>query len=176
MEMAHQLAARPRGKGPNFRVLGLILIDSVCPDGVQHMTGWPSEPVLKTRDELAPMTLREKVDLNMENARVMVKRWDMPEWDGLAVPPTVLLRAKEPVDHENQAFVDKARADELLAWGPYNEEHGLFIRDVVDIEGNHFTIFKEDYVRTRAHPTLRVIFCYGRIGTPTRMHLLTKHS
>lgn len=154
--MAHQLATRPPVY-PSFRVLGMIFIDSVPFRRGQKLSEedkkGPTAKVVKTPEELDAMKLKEKVNLNMTHARVMVLDWDMPRWDGtLVAPPTVLLRAREPTSEQSQAFVDRRRHDRLLGWQDYNEENGRFIRDSIDIEGHHFSIFKEEYVSARPMP------------------------
>ncbi|KAI0836019.1 alpha/beta-hydrolase [Hypoxylon sp. FL0890] len=161
LEMAHQiaLAARNRGKGgnstdssgtstpaaPKFRVVGMIMVDSIFPRRLGELRGpLPTEPRFLTPEESKAMPLKEKVDLNMTHARMMVKSWDVPEWkDGLKVPPTILMRAKEFVSNDpSKTFVDYVREFRLLGWDEYNEKHGNFIQDVVEIEGHHFSIFE----------------------------------
>jgi thioesterase domain-containing protein len=147
--MAHQLAT-DTSITPKFNVLGIVMVDSVCPKKVADFPGlakvWPMERVDKSPEEVKCMKLKDKVDLNMTHARVMIQRWDMPKWDGTPVPPTILLRAKELVDGTTGSFVDHSRHDRLLGWEPYNKENGGFIRDIVDIQGHHFSIFEEKYV------------------------------
>jgi thioesterase domain-containing protein len=157
--MAHQIAT-DASITPKFRVLGIVMIDSVGPRKISDIAGaakfWPTERVDKSPEEVRAMPLKDKVDLNMTHARVMLQRWDLPKWNGQSVPPTILLRAKDPVDGEAQSFVDIARHDRLLGWGPYNEENGHFIRRVVDINGHHFSIFHEEYVSLQQRTRLRV--------------------
>ncbi|RYP73998.1 hypothetical protein DL771_003309 [Monosporascus sp. 5C6A] len=149
LEMAHQLATAP-SRARKFRVLGMIFIDSVCPrqlvEGHKVELPLPSEPIVKTLEEMEAMKLKEKVNLNMTHARMMVRHWDLPKWEGIAVPPTILLRAKEHVESESQIFVDHTREKRMLGWEKYNAEHGNFIKEVVDIEGHHFSIFEFDRI------------------------------
>ncbi|CAJ2509171.1 Uu.00g141970.m01.CDS01 [Anthostomella pinea] len=184
LEMAWQLANRPpptTTSKPRFTVIGMIFIDSVYPKRLGELRGnaMPSpsaQPIVKTAEELKAMKLREKVDLNMTHARLMVGRWEMPDWPGREgeVPPTVLLRAKElvveaeeerkggsevgagVVDKKQEegergpvvkkSFVDYTRDFKMLGWDEYSEARGGFIKKVVDIEGHHFSIFKTEHL------------------------------
>ncbi|KAL7619669.1 hypothetical protein AAE478_010210 [Parahypoxylon ruwenzoriense] len=156
LEMAHQIAKAACGSGdgtstpqaPRFNVLGMVFIDTIFPGRLAELRGpQPDEPVLLTPEQSKAMKLKDKVNLNMTHARMMVRFWDMPRWraDGpdLTAPPTILLRAKEFVGREpSETFVDYVREFRLLGWDEYNREHGGFIRDVVDVEGHHFSIFE----------------------------------
>lgn len=149
LEVAYQIAT-DASITPKFRVLGIVMIDTVCSRKLSEFPEmskfWPTQRVDKSPEEVKAMKLKDKVDLNMTHARVMLQRWDKPKWDGKPVPPTVLLRAKESVNYSSGSFVDYARKDRMLGWGPYNEENGNFIRKVVDIEGHHFSVFAQDFV------------------------------
>ncbi|KAI1496438.1 Alpha/Beta hydrolase protein [Biscogniauxia marginata] len=108
LEMAAQLAARPvTSTRPRFTVLGMIFIDSIYPKKLELVRDMPlasMKPVVIMPEELRNMKLRDKVDLNMTHARLMVARWDMPDWTGREdqIPPTVLMRAKEFVSTRSQ--------------------------------------------------------------------------
>ncbi|KAI1100555.1 alpha/beta-hydrolase [Jackrogersella minutella] len=158
LEMAHQIALAGRRSsgnnrssgastpaGPKFRVIGMIFIDTVFPHRLVELRGpLPTEPRFLSAEESKAMKLKEKVALNMTHARMMVQFWDIPRWkeDGLEVPPTILMRAKELVsDDPTKTFVDYVREFKLLGWDEYNEENGNFIKQVVEVEGHHFSIF-----------------------------------
>lgn len=148
--MAHQLATAPLG-APRFRVLGMVFIDSVYPhhvvDPARPALSLPDQPIVKSMEELQAMKLKEKVDLNMTHARMMARRWVLPKYEGIPIPPTILLRAKENTESESQTFVDHSRTYRMLGWEKYVEQVGKkFIEDVVDIEGHHFSIFEFDKV------------------------------
>ncbi|KAH6651958.1 Alpha/Beta hydrolase protein [Truncatella angustata] len=152
LEMAHQIAT-DASITPKFKVLGIVMIDSVYPkklseilDAPELAQTWPKERLATSPEKIKAMALKDKVDVNMTHARAMIVRWEKPKWDTALAPPTILLRAKEMVDGENQKFVDHTRHDRLLGWGPYSEEYGDFIRKVVDIEGHHFTVFHEQHI------------------------------
>ncbi|KAI1372210.1 alpha/beta-hydrolase [Hypoxylon crocopeplum] len=152
LEMAHQIAVANRKSGgkstsarPKFNVLGMIMVDTVFPLRLQDMRGpLPTEPVFLSAEESKTIKLKDKVNLNMTHARMMIRSWEIPEWkDGLTVPPTILLRAKEFVSRDpSQTFVDYVREFRLLGWDEYNEENGTFIKKVEDVEGHHFSIFE----------------------------------
>ncbi|KAI0892972.1 alpha/beta-hydrolase [Annulohypoxylon nitens] len=155
LEMAHQIAlAGQKGNSaassgtstpaaPKFRVIGMIFIDTIFPLRLGELRGvLPTEPVFLTPEQSKAMILKDKVDLNMTHARMMVMKWEVPRWEGLKVPPTILMRAKEFVsDDPTKTFVDYVREFKLLGWDDYNKEHGNFIQDIVEVEGHHFSIF-----------------------------------
>ncbi|KAI1770979.1 alpha/beta-hydrolase [Hypoxylon cercidicola] len=166
LEMAHQIALTAReakessegGSGastpktPIFRVLGMIFIDSIFPLRLAELVGpLPGEPVFLSAEESRKMKLRDKVDLNMTHARMMVRFWEVPRWkwgdEDLRVPPTVLMRAKEFVSRDpEQSFVDYTRDLRLLGWDEYAEQHGYFICDLWEVNGDHFSIFDAKYL------------------------------
>ncbi|KAI0123786.1 Alpha/Beta hydrolase protein [Xylariales sp. AK1849] len=146
LEMAHQMATDTT-IAPKYRVLGIVLIDSICPKRVSDIPGManvlPTQRVMKSEEELKAMKLKEKVNLNMIHARMMIQRWDLPRWNKARPPPAILLRAKEFVNPTSTSFVDHSRQDRLLGWETYSREHGDFIREIVDVEGHHFSLFEE---------------------------------
>ncbi|KAJ2996087.1 hypothetical protein NUW58_g1083 [Xylaria curta] len=151
LEVAWQLANRPPNSSrPKFTVLGMIFIDSVYTRWLGVLRDMPdptAQPIKKSPEELKAMKLREKVDLNMTHARLMIARWDLPDWEGreAEIPPTILMRATELVDKDGRrSFVDHSRELRLLGWDLY---HGAcWIKEVVDLGGHHFNIFEEKYI------------------------------
>ncbi|KAI0148582.1 hypothetical protein GGR57DRAFT_474860 [Xylariaceae sp. FL1272] len=88
---------------PKYRVLGMVFIDSVCPMGLfedRLKLTFSDKPVEKAPEELKEMKLRDKVDLNMTNARVMLSRWKMPDWNSRRseLPPTIGKYRKTPCE------------------------------------------------------------------------------
>lgn len=172
LEMAHQIALAAREaksretgessessgtstpKTPIFRVLGMIFIDSIFPLRLAELVGpLPEEPIILSGEHSRTMKLKDKVDLNMTHARMMVRFWQVPRWrwrdEAVPVPPTILMRAKEFVNRnpaDDQSFVDYTRDLRLLGWDDYDEEHGHFIRDLWEVNGHHFSIFDHKYV------------------------------
>ncbi|ETS73689.1 hypothetical protein PFICI_14635 [Pestalotiopsis fici W106-1] len=158
LEMAHQIAT-DKDLRPKFTVLGIVMVDSLLPPPrgtpATDTTQKPQElgrVTDRTPDEIRALDLKAKVDVNMTHARRMVARWEPPRWKKAAAgpvlrpPPTILLRANEAVDGPTPSFADFARGDRMLGWGWYNEENGRFLRGVVDIQGHHFSVFKDEYI------------------------------
>ncbi|KAI1305066.1 Alpha/Beta hydrolase protein [Xylaria venustula] len=151
LEIAWQLANQPAdSKRPKFTVVGMIFIDSVYTKRLADLRNMPElngQPVVKSAEELKAMPLREKVDLNMKHARIMLTHWEMPDWTGreAEIPPTILMRAKELVHEDGRAFVDYSRDLRLLGWDLYH--NACWIKEVVDIDGHHFNIFEEKFIK-----------------------------
>jgi thioesterase domain-containing protein len=158
MEMAHQMAtAKSRPGRPRFNVVGMVFVDSICPPthpSLVAKTGPGPSPtvptpqrIVRSPEEFKAMALPEKVDINLNHARLMVASYELPDWEGQAVPPTILLRCHETVFHGDKvSFVDHCRGMRQLGWEGYSEDNGGFIKTVMDIEGHHFSIFKEENV------------------------------
>jgi len=143
------LAIAELARGTDLKVVGIVMVDSVCPIGadpekmrkaVRHGVAWGES----TREDT-----KEKVLRCFSEAFRMVNEWELPEWGddrwGAKPPPVVLLRAKEwvPVPEEAEgggavSRVDLHRNDRLLGWGGYRKD---LVRKVVDIPGHHFNIF-----------------------------------
>ncbi|KAI8631857.1 alpha/beta-hydrolase [Xylariaceae sp. FL1651] len=153
LEVAWQLANRPADSTrPKYKVLGMIFIDSVYPKRLIEIRNMPeltAAPIVKSPAELSAMKLREKVDLNMMHARMMINHWKMPDWKGreAELPPTILMRAMELVQKDGQSFVDYARDFRLLGWDHYLNDGAAWIKEVVDIQGHHFSIFEDKYLK-----------------------------
>lgn len=150
LEMAAQAAAARAagaGLGKGIRVVGILMVDSVCPvvrEGgaaprpgvvVPHAVQWHEHTRAETR---------EKVTRCFAEAVRMVGEWTLPAWegktgDGPRPPPVVMLRAREwvPVP-EGVARVDLHREDRLLGWGGYRKD---LIKDIIDIPGHHYNVF-----------------------------------
>ncbi|KAI0099776.1 Alpha/Beta hydrolase protein [Nemania sp. FL0031] len=151
LEVAWQLANRPAGSTrPKFKVLGMVFIDSIFTKDLVKLRDMPdanAQPIVKSPEELKVMPLKEKVDLNMTHARMMITRWEIPDWTGreAEIPPTILLRAKELVHQGAVDLVDYTREFRMLGWDGYHG--GSWIKEVVDIDGHHFNIFEDQYLK-----------------------------
>ncbi|KAL2169565.1 hypothetical protein VTG60DRAFT_5877 [Thermothelomyces hinnuleus] len=161
LEIAHQIAEEARRSPPGeprLRVVGIVMVDSICPviaaaswrPIVEHNIVWSEN----TREET-----KQKVMRCFSEALRMVKEWKLPDWEGeegeegekgeegddgerapLRPPPVVLLRALEcvPEPGEGLSRVDIHRSDPQLGWGLYRKD---LIAKVIDIPGHHFNLF-----------------------------------
>ncbi|KAI0411604.1 Alpha/Beta hydrolase protein [Xylaria grammica] len=151
LEVAWQLANRPADSTrPKFKILGMVFIDSVYTKRLYELRDMPeltAQPIVKSPEELKAMPLREKVDLNMAHARMMIAHWEVPDWKGREneIPPTILMRAKELVHEDGQSFVDHWRKFHLLGWDLYHD--ACWIKEVVELDGHHFNIFEDRYLK-----------------------------
>ncbi|KAJ1325844.1 hypothetical protein MN608_09042 [Microdochium nivale] len=170
LEMAHQIAISGPRRLRRFRVVGMLWIDTVFPhhvEGEEGKTGnyapGPNERIDVAPAELEAMSNKDLANLNMMHARRMVQSWDMPRWgleggeggqhgDGAkrrsSPPPTILLRARDAGKNEDgsKKFVDRTRQLRMLGWEGYDAANGGFVKSVVDVEGEHFTLFDFDKV------------------------------
>ncbi|QBZ54843.1 hypothetical protein PoMZ_10553 [Pyricularia oryzae] len=130
-----------------LRVVGLIMIDSVCPltwvqpSGRRDMLPIQAVASQHLFSERTKQETRDKVSRCFAEASEMVGTWEMPTWeDHSPPPPAVLLRAVDPVpvDGGGLARVDLARPHPNLEWDRYRKN--MFLR-VVDIPGHHFNVF-----------------------------------
>lgn len=168
--MAHQIAVSGPRRLRRFRVVGMLWIDTVFPhhvEGEEGKTGnyapGPNERIDVAPAELEAMSNKDLANLNMMHARRMVQSWDMPRWgleggeggqhgDGAKrrslPPPTILLRARDAGKNEDgsKKFVDRTRQLRMLGWEGYDAANGGFVKSVVDVEGEHFTLFDFDKV------------------------------
>lgn len=132
-----------------YTVLGIVMIDSVCPMAfnkvksdalvkiVPHVMEWNAT----TREETKKSILKCFAD-----AMEMVLKWTLPSWgDSVRPPPVILLKAKEPVpvvEAGGVSRVDVVRDDPKLGWDEYRED---LISQVVEIPGHHYSIFATEW-------------------------------
>ncbi|KAI6361163.1 hypothetical protein MCOR25_006534 [Pyricularia grisea] len=130
-----------------LRVVGLVMIDSVCPLTWVQPSGGRNMPTIQavaSQHVFTPTTKQEtkdKVTRCFADASEMVSKWEMPAWeDHSPPPPAILLRAVDPVPMEGDgvARVDLARSDKSLQWDRYRKD---WLVRVVDIPGHHFNVF-----------------------------------
>jgi len=151
--------ARVLADDAGIRVLGIIMIDSVCT--LPPPEGWGDLPApivarkIEWGDTARPET-RAAVERCFVEATWMVRDWKPPAWETkiddvgekekgkaggapIPVPTTILLRARDRVPLEGAMMtIDLYRHDRNLGWDAYRKD--LFHR-VVDIPGHHFGIF-----------------------------------
>ncbi|PNS18125.1 hypothetical protein CAC42_3570 [Sphaceloma murrayae] len=139
LEISHILST-----DDNVRVKGQIYIDSPYPGNTQPV----GLEVAPAGTNFAPTTkseVRDNVNRCMDDARRMVSDWTLPTWQ-TGPPPTVLLRARDPVYQRGSgkvARVDFARDDPLLGWSNYGYN---FIRETHEVSGDHYKVFKFEYL------------------------------
>ncbi len=141
---------------PDLRVVGMVMIDSVCtlaPPG-----GWvdPPAPVVVRKFEWTDNT---RVETRVAIERCFIESGRMawsgspPTWEAESKgvrrarrmpPPAMLLRSQDAVPVEGGILaVDLYREDRRLGWDNYRK--GLFSR-IVDIPGHHFSVFVEQHL------------------------------
>jgi thioesterase domain-containing protein len=144
LEIAHLLA-----RDEDVAVSGLLLLDTPypkvhTPEGMRRVIG---------RDDFelpfsSPnASLRRQVQEVFRSALRMIDEWHPPTWShkDTLPPPAILLKATDYVldQGEEVAAVDVARQTERLGWDDYDHK---FIRMVLSIPGQHFSIFADDKV------------------------------
>ncbi len=136
LETAHVLSQAH----PEVRVVGLILIDSVCPVPPEGGWGGAEARLVERRIEWPRQTqpaTKACVERCFREAHRMVREWALPP---LPPPPAVLLRSQEavPVPDDGLLYVDLYRGDQRLGWDAHCED--MFC-EIVDIPGNHYNVF-----------------------------------
>lgn len=96
------------------------------------------------------------VQYAMAQTDVLIKKWEPPSWaaeDGqlkkLVPPPAIMLRAREAAPEPEQIEegegvmlvndIDVCRKRRFLGWEEYEAK---FIRNVLDVNGHHHSIFE----------------------------------
>jgi hypothetical protein len=141
----------------NPRILGLIMIDSVFP----HPRTLSSPPIIRSVpfqvdfDEHVRPDVRAMVQYAMAQTDVLIEKWDLPSWTAedrqlkkLVPPPAIMLRAREAAPEPEQTDgegvllvndIDVCRKRRFLGWEEYETK---FIRNVLDVNGHHHSIFE----------------------------------
>lgn len=183
VEMARVLADDPR-----YRVVGIVMVDSVCPTVTRDLSRLPggTKRVVPFRagfDANTKQETIERVQWCFSEAIRALGSYDLPAWgegrgDGprtsvhdvsrtqisqpaIACPPAILIRAEEPVPVEDGevSFVDTRRDDGALGWNEYQEG---FFRDIMSTPGHHFSVFAWENIETL---TARIIEACKRLET-----------
>jgi len=152
-------AARLLADDPALDVVGLVLIDTICPIPPPGKTWddveWPA-PVKQRTIEWSGKTsqdMRAAVERSFADSTRMAWAWgpQAPSWEGgsageLTPPPAILLRARERVPVEGgMVLIDVWREDRLLGWDHYRRK---FVSRVLDIPGNHYSVFDRENILT----------------------------
>lgn len=151
LEMARVLVG-----DPDFTVVGIAMVDSICPASADTTRSGAvavaeKAAVVPYKHQFGPNTKQETiegVERCFTEARKSIEAWTMPRWDegsGAKCPPTILLRAREAVPTESGgvSFVDTRRNSRSLGWEDYEKD---FLEEIVDISGHHFSIFAWEYI------------------------------
>ncbi|GAM84986.1 hypothetical protein ANO11243_029890 [Dothideomycetidae sp. 11243] len=141
-EMARQMAASAGSSSSSeqLQVLGLIMIDSRHPS-----TFTDKELVLP--DSIKP-AIRESIQHNMTQSRQLIRDYSTPSWpQGSQPPPTMFLRATRDLDGVPLPIqadaASSTRNGRMEGWREYEHD---FIREVVEVEGTHFSIFEDQNI------------------------------
>lgn len=152
---------------PLYHVLGIVMIDSICPSSVRSKD-WSRGIVYNGQfSERTSQETIERVTWCFSDAVRVIGEYQMPSWsdregdnnnnnDGLQshnlttkaiCPPTILLRATDfvPVGTDEPSRVDLVRHDRSLGWNNYRKG---FFQEIVDVPGHHFSIFAFDNIET----------------------------
>jgi hypothetical protein len=131
LEISYVLAS-----DPDIQVIGLLLIDSHHPP----KSGDVETPGLdSSNDQSEPTTgldVTAKVVRCFQETQKMIGKWSVPSFE----PPFgVLMRASEDLVIGD---ADPHR-DRMLGWSEYENP---FLKTIIDIPGNHFTLFNPEHV------------------------------
>ncbi|KAL5877921.1 hypothetical protein ACKVWC_007065 [Pyricularia oryzae] len=169
LHMAHVFATR-ESSSPRIRVQGIIMIDTFYQRGPADTTsdeqavlrkaveaaGGPT--LVRSASDMGSMELKRKVNLNLMHAGAMLLEWRRPEWKGSKrPPPTILLRARDPVPPEilppvvrdgpgGRSVFDMVRHEPLLGWAEYSELNGGFFVAEDDVGGHHLSMFEQEHI------------------------------
>lgn len=140
VEIAKMLTA-----DPDVRVIGVLMMDSICPVGLRQIEG----DLDTSLDHLEAGNSTKNFALSiraMKEALRVIRQWDPPAWTGNELRPRFsMLRAMNsiPIPGKKVHVIDYDRHDRTLGWDRYNPN--LFT-ETVDVEGNHFDMFSFDHI------------------------------
>lgn len=127
------------------RVVGILMVDSVCPGRPDDYRGPVAPPDTSEESKTKNQILAQRC---MAEARRMVGEWDVPTWQGRYAskrPRMVLLRATDyiPTRPPGTSGLDINREDPILGWGCHDD---AMFDHVVDVQGHHFDLFDMDRI------------------------------
>lgn len=156
LEMARILADEPY-----YNVLGIVMVDSICPGSVKAEE-WKRGITFKGQfSDRTTQETKDRVTWCFSEAVRAISEYQLPSWDddresngdaasmqgstrsrttSLRCPPAILLRAMEtvPMESDEPSRVDLVRNDRSLGWNGYRDG---FFQEIVDVPGHHFSIF-----------------------------------
>lgn len=171
LEMARVLAG-----DPDYTVIGIAMMDSICPAANASRTGAAKAAVVPYKQQFGPNTKQETiegVERCFVEARQSIAAWTMPRWDGSdvegsqgvadgAAPGEGQLQAREPPTGIKCPPTILLRAREAVPTGPgevsfvdttrqsrtlgWDEYQKDFLEEIVDIPGHHFSIFAWEFI------------------------------
>jgi thioesterase domain-containing protein len=125
----------------NVRVIGVLMIDSICPVHLVSIEG----DLDTSLDHLEVGKSNENFARSiraMKEALRVIRRWDPPVWDQVEERPRFsLLRAIDSLvipGGKRVHVIDYDRHDRTLGWDRYDPD--LFT-ETLDVEGSHFDMF-----------------------------------
>ncbi|RYN63884.1 hypothetical protein AA0119_g13195 [Alternaria tenuissima] len=135
LQLAQMIASDSAG---GFEVVGVILIDTSCPEKASYSSTVTNGPIVPFRDDV-PDRMQEVVRASMVRNTEMLSQWEPPTWpQGYSKPPVLLLRAVEGIDAKKERSLK-------LGWE-------LCQHDVIDsvemVPGNHYSLFESENIGT----------------------------
>uniref|UniRef100_A0A093UN74 Polyketide synthase PksR n=1 Tax=Talaromyces marneffei PM1 TaxID=1077442 RepID=A0A093UN74_TALMA len=140
LEMSHILA-----NDLIINVVGLIMIDIVYPPAISAANLNPDVRDINLSRDI-PVKQRQRMMKLIKEATASAKAYELPTWtsgsesdssmDSISMPsppPTVLLRAKDPVPSRRGTKIPN-----MLGWDSYEAD---LVKEVYEIPGHHFSIF-----------------------------------
>ncbi|KAK2603134.1 hypothetical protein N8I77_009613 [Diaporthe amygdali] len=170
IEMARVLA-----DDPMFTVIGIVMVDSICPSAYATKTRVAKAAIVPFKHQFGPNTKQETiegVERCFVEARKSVETWRMPRWDdsdnqgddtvkndtngadsmrahrsssSIKCPPTILLRAREAVPTEPDQVSFVDVTRNSRSLG-WEEYQKDFLDEIVDIPGHHFSVFAWEHI------------------------------
>ncbi|KJZ68279.1 hypothetical protein HIM_12331 [Hirsutella minnesotensis 3608] len=147
--------ARELAKDPKIAVAGILLIDGPYPGVVDCFT--TIQPLNASKQGGGVMS--QMASQNNRTETHKIDKWALPTWtselDGKR-PKMILLRAKErvPGPDPDLSLVDLHRDDKMLGWDQYSSD---VFEEVIDVEGNHFSLFANDNISEISHAMRRAL-------------------
>lgn len=129
-------------------VIGIVMIDSVCPWSRAFDKTAETKPSFR---ETTSDNMKDLVLSSFRHARIMISTWDQPQ--AFDSPPAVMIRAADrrsvptaapsaESGKETDSEVDPD--DGRLGWSTFTS---LRFLDVTGVPGDHFSMFHDDKVR-----------------------------